>query len=133
MTLRLRSPSLRGSGLKFSNKVIVKKGLTVSLFTREWIEIDLMQLRVKQYNVSLFTREWIEIKTHNGQERQERVSLFTREWIEIYQITHDAISYQSPSLRGSGLKWQQLNKLNRWHLSPSLRGSGLKYQLRSLH
>ena len=69
--------------MKFSNKVIVKKGLTVSLFTREWIEIDLMQLRVKQYNVSLFTREWIEIKTHNGQERQERVSLFTREWIEI--------------------------------------------------
>ncbi len=91
--------------MKFSNKVIVKKGLTVSLFTREWIEIDLMQLRVKQYNVSLFTREWIEIKTHNGQERQERVSLFTREWIEISAAVIALISNTpSPSLRGSGLK-----------------------------
>ena len=91
--------------MKFSNKVIVKKGLTVSLFTREWIEIDLMQLRVKQYNVSLFTREWIEMATVKQAKSLALVSLFTREWIEISAAVIALISNTpSPSLRGSGLK-----------------------------
>ena len=45
------SPSLRGSGLK-----------SVSLFTREWIEIVQSQFADLSPQVSLFTREWIEIK-----------------------------------------------------------------------
>ena len=33
--------------------------------------------------VSLFTREWIEIETKSKRLHREAVSLFTREWIEI--------------------------------------------------
>ena len=33
----------------------------VSLFTREWIEIDVQRRPVYLLTVSLFTREWIEI------------------------------------------------------------------------
>ena len=36
---KLESPSLRGSGLKLSYRVIANAGDFVSLFTREWIEI----------------------------------------------------------------------------------------------
>ena len=55
-------------------------------------------------SVSLFTREWIEIRCFAGQSPDKLVSLFTREWIEI---AHDKRLYKkmlSPSLRGSGLK-----------------------------
>ena len=38
--------------------------ISVSLFTREWIEIP-MQVSVRRVlTVSLFTREWIEIRVH---------------------------------------------------------------------
>ena len=37
--------------------------MPVSLFTREWIEIELNELRRAEFAVSLFTREWIEIST----------------------------------------------------------------------
>ena len=57
-----------------------------------------------------------------------RVSLFTREWIEISGcVSLEWVPVQSPSLRGSGLKWLpplQIT-LTGWE-SPSLRGSGLK-------
>ena len=36
---------------------------TVSLFTREWIEIDWLIAVPARSAVSLFTREWIEIGT----------------------------------------------------------------------
>ena len=58
--------------------------VSVSLFTREWIEIASLLLSVTLPAVSLFTREWIEIRSlpHLGQS-PAAVSLFTREWIEI--------------------------------------------------
>ena len=34
---------------------------SVSLFTREWIEIQYRRVAVQSVMVSLFTREWIEI------------------------------------------------------------------------
>ena len=77
-----RSPSLRGSGLKF------------------WLN-DIWS--VKDF-VSLFTREWIEMKTASANSWGGLVSLFTREWIEIIEKSELYIDNRSPSLRGSGLK-----------------------------
>ena len=58
------------------------------------------------------------------------VSLFTREWIEI-GINTDNLNRdlsESPSLRGSGLKFETQKKSPELvSESPSLRGSGLKY------
>ena len=60
----------------------------VSLFTREWIEIDwLINKRLGFFNVSLFTREWIEIPEQYDALQREIVSLFTREWIEMIKRT----------------------------------------------
>ena len=56
------SPSLRGSGLKLSLSDTLFLRNPVSLFTREWIEIDSSQGLPNVSAVSLFTREWIEIK-----------------------------------------------------------------------
>ena len=79
---------------------------TVSLFTREWIEIANGKGEVLAAVVSLFTREWIEICPDHGQKLAEGgVSLFTREWIEINQTNLYYSDPPSPSLRGSGLKW----------------------------
>ena len=39
-------------------------------------------------SVSLFTREWIEILTLSPREAARAVSLFTREWIEIAASTN---------------------------------------------
>ena len=57
--------------------------------------------------VSLFTREWIEILKNSPKSLGLDVSLFTREWIEILddEIAGTAVM-KSPSLRGSGLKFQ---------------------------
>ena len=79
--------------------------------------------------VSLFTREWIEIQRKLFMFFQVHVSLFTREWIEMQNryCRYDNIK-RSPSLRGSGLKFFILiNKSLTLQLSPSLRGSGLKW------
>ena len=78
----------------------------VSLFTREWIEIERELVTISAGStspslrgsglklfrrkcmqllqlVSLFTREWIEIKNIAYELYNNAVSLFTREWIEI--------------------------------------------------
>ena len=57
-------------------------------------------------SVSLFTREWIEILTLSPREAARAVSLFTREWIEIRRARTLPWLTASPSLRGSGLKYQ---------------------------
>ena len=56
---------------------------TVSLFTREWIEILKNFIVSLSILVSLFTREWIEIGVICSHPCLICVSLFTREWIEI--------------------------------------------------
>ena len=55
-------------------------------------------------SVSLFTREWIEIKIVSNKYPKALVSLFTREWIEIQLNKSNRCLCLSPSLRGSGLK-----------------------------
>ena len=58
-----RSPSLRGSGLKYENNATERTRTRVSLFTREWIEMTEAVEKAHWFIVSLFTREWIEIAT----------------------------------------------------------------------
>ena len=78
----------------------------VSLFTREWIEIERNYSTSGIINVSLFTREWIEILIWTRRYWDVGVSLFTREWIEIATMKlHKYPLFASPSLRGSGLKF----------------------------
>ena len=78
-----RSPSLRGSGLKYLMNLNGFRFTCVSLFTREWIEIALYEELHERRVVSLFTREWIEIGYNCTGCIDTQVSLFTREWIEI--------------------------------------------------
>ena len=57
------------------------------------------------YTVSLFTREWIEMVCNFSLGACSLVSLFTREWIEIQNLFNHRTNIDlSPSLRGSGLK-----------------------------
>ena len=101
-----RSPSLRGSGLKWHRCHRCRSVSSVSLFTREWIEIGIKATSSKrtpspslrgsglkslrwscrplQPSVSLFTREWIEISDTPPFAKYGFVSLFTREWIEMH-------------------------------------------------
>ena len=80
---KYQSPSLRGSGLK--STVLCRSAWLVS--------------------VSLFTREWIEIACSGVDASRNFVSLFTREWIEIVCPCDGVdLTFMSPSLRGSGLK-----------------------------
>ena len=151
MTLRLRSPSLRGSGLKLTGiKKEVSSGASPSL---RGSGLKSLHKRLKwdglcrspslrgsgskweaEYNGNHFT----ESPSLRGSglkstylafgNQMARVSLFTREWIEIRVLVRINIPCdRSPSLRGSGLKLSANQHLSNQVLSPSLRGSGLKF------
>ena len=124
--------------------------ITVSLFTREWIEMLFLELRKCFQSVSLFTREWIEISL--GQKPEQRMpsspslrgsglkcqTLPSPPWqmgLPLYEgvdwntdtIDKDVGFLMSPSLRGSGLKCPPSTiEFSTVPASPSLRGSGLK-------
>ena len=83
-------------------------------------------MRLLSQSVSLFTREWIEIPTSPVRLYTSAVSLFTREWIEIRMQSQRLRLPPSPSLRGSGLKFFEGFLYQLRYTSPSLRGSGLK-------
>ena len=73
----------------------------VSLFTREWIEINLWERTLYTVKVSLFTREWIEIARHCPPLKSTAVSLFTREWIEIpREMRKEVKSWSLPLYEG---------------------------------
>ena len=55
------SPSLRGRGLKYKVIKMSEYYNKVALFTRAWIEIDILEKALQNYFVALFTRAWIEI------------------------------------------------------------------------
>ena len=74
--------------------------LIVSLFTREWIEIERWGLLVNVPAVSLFTREWIEITGTVDYQHTSRVSLFTREWIEMNRYCKPAPAVRLPLYEG---------------------------------
>ena len=168
----LMSPSLRGSGLKLDNRsfcdqllclplyegvdwnptnvFLDRTGCAVSLFTREWIEIETSLINLancrespslrgsglksfqpcyhqQSHCVSLFTREWIEMHRFVRIAVQIDVSLFTREWIEIIAVVICGRDCTSLPLY-EGVDWNTLSAgTDRSVLqSPSLRGSGLK-------
>ena len=96
---------------------------SVSLFTREWIEIPNHSEKRLICCVSLFTREWIEIAALPWQSKRSAVSLFTREWIEIILLPSKKQLLESPSLRGSGLKFRyRLQNLRPSHRLPLYEG-----------
>ena len=76
------SPSSRGRGLKFPFLITKDGDLQVALFTRAWIEMEVISVPSDCGAVALFTRAWIEIG-------EFRVAI-TAPW--------------SPSSRGRGLK-----------------------------
>ena len=62
-----RSPSLRGSGLKYKTQFLFGNNTSVALFTRAWIEIFLeFPFYPTCKTVALFTRAWIEIYSVMG-------------------------------------------------------------------
>ena len=148
----LESPSLRGSGLKSALHREAPTLTWVSLFTREWIEIE-SRLRKENWLIRspslrgsglklqrdiLFSVNRRSLPLYEGVDWNDwickfcckpNVSLFTREWIEIFSSNSLLTRSMSPSLRGSGLK--SSNGLEFWRKkpSPSLRGSGLKSAL----
>ena len=87
----------------------------------------LCSIKMARSKVSLFTREWIEIEIEAAARAYDVVSLFTREWIEMQNryCRYDD-GQGSPSLRGSGLKFFINKSASEQSGSPSLRGSGLK-------
>ena len=85
----------------------------VALFTRAWIEIVLRNLDTHSVCVALFTRAWIEIEQVIAPAMQAHaVALFTRAWIEIQRLLKRVCEgRRSPSLRGRGLKSEEVAKL----------------------
>ena len=122
------SPSLRGSGLKFYLSIYIYLSVTrlplyegvdwngipystlqrwksVSLFTREWIEIaGVINLSVHVGSLPLYEGVDWNLQFHRLPNIGLLVSLFTREWIEISIVFKIFLVVPSPSLRGSGLK-----------------------------
>ena len=79
--------------------------ITVSLFTREWIEISdrITDLAFLIQSPSLRGSGLKSVRRVTCQ-KSAVVSLFTREWIEILRSASLLPEIRSPSLRGSGLK-----------------------------
>ena len=79
-----RSPSLRGSGLKYAVDGGHFETISVSLFTREWIEIKLIKACFLGTSMSPSLRgSGLKLLYHRIIFLSMEVSLFTREWIEI--------------------------------------------------
>ena len=90
-----KSPSLRGRGLKSPNPPTPYQLHTVALFTRAWIEICLKRLpSIKKRSPSLRGRG-LKYYTVLPTKCQELVALFTRAWIEISRAV---INFVSPSV-----------------------------------
>ena len=132
---------------------MIVDNMVVSLFTREWIEIQ----QGLDKNGDLLESPSLRgsgLKSNISKRclKQMIVSLFTREWIEITAVSEPMfISGMSPSLRGSGLKCTSCTGRHLfvrlplyegvdWNcfflcrffcrtMSPSLRGSGLKSEM----
>ena len=103
---------------------------TVSLFTREWIEI---------LEPTSLVSEKTRLPLYEGVDWNDLEGLFSDaasclplyegvDWNGGTTIRHGVIN-SSPSLRGSGLKYQSAGRAENGITSPSLRGSGLKSKL----
>ena len=121
------SPSLRGSGLKFHPPWMFALAISVSLFTREWIEIA-PHFWTVLYGMSPSLRgSGLKFLAARCKNIWPYVSLFTREWIEISSLSSRSRMVWSLPLY-EGVDWNSGNNriLRERGSSPSLRGSGLK-------
>ena len=100
----IKSPSLRGRGLKLLLPLISAERVTVALFTRAWIETIINGGGIVPPPVALFTRAWIETGELRVAITAPCVALFTRAWIETISSKRNGDKCESPSLRGRGLK-----------------------------
>ena len=148
-----QSPSLRGSGLKsLLSSQCPLQSIGLPLYEGvDWNRWDIIRINQKRclplyegvdwncgyaairsatFSVSLFTREWIEMNRYCKPAPAVRLPLYEGvDWNMV--ITSFFLNCStSPSLRGSGLKWQAVMSAKSLMLSPSLRGSGLKYTRR---
>ena len=98
------SPSLRGSGLKLTSDHTFLQMMVSPSLRGSGLKSILRRINRADAPVSLFTREWIEILIFLSTLASTIVSLFTREWIEIADVALMFALASSPSLRGSGLK-----------------------------
>ena len=78
----LLSPSLRGSGLKFTPSPDGRKSRLSPSLRGSGLKSFLFLTNILRFHVSLFTREWIEIDSSQGLPNVSAVSLFTRGWID---------------------------------------------------
>ena len=124
------SPSLRGSGLKFAiSEQFARNQMSPSLRGSGLKSIS-GGISGINTSVSLFTREWIEIQPHKGTHSNCNPSPSLRgSGLKSVVKTCKPLLQGSPSLRGSGLKSVHLRNLLLFRWSPSLRGSGLKFVL----
>ena len=101
---------------------------SVSLFTREWIEISVPPFIQYWYRSPSLRGSGLKSESVGKKFETAGVSLFTREWIEIVQFANLGYSAEGLPLY-EGVDWNRKVKkcpCCRWS-SPSLRGSGLKY------
>ena len=127
---RFKSPSLRGSGLKFAiSEQFARNQMSPSLRGSGLKSIS-GGISGINTSVSLFTREWIEIQPHKGTHSNCNPSPSLRgSGLKSVVKTCKPLLQGSPSLRGRGLKSVHLRNLLLFRWSPSLRGSGLKFVL----
>ena len=102
---------------------------TVSLFTREWIEISMIARKFSWLS-RLPLYEGVDWNWMSHTRTKERcVSLFTREWIEIPTAFPWTLWFPGlPLYEGVDWNMQAVVNGNCLHTSPSLRGSGLKFR-----
>ena len=122
------SPSLRGSGLKF-HAAPCKNIWLYRLPLYEGVDWNIFYilLFLASNIVSLFTREWIEIeKSHIIKQRGHRLPLY--EGVDWNLLPEVPASNQSSLPLYEGVDWNSLVivQLTVSWMSPSLRGSGLK-------
>ena len=79
--------------------------MRVTLYTRVWIEMALLEQMEENNDVTLYTRVWIEIANQWFLYVYYLVTLYTRVWIEIKMTYLWTKGLPSPSTRGCGLKY----------------------------
>ena len=124
----VRSPSLRGSGLKSHLPMNDGKTRLVSLFTREWIEM-MVRFAVVLLRQRLPLYEGVDWNHQILCLWQQHLCLPLYEGVDWNRwcVLPLFCCVRSPSLRGSGLKSSRFTKHKPMaSKSPSLRGSGLK-------
>ena len=125
--ISIRSPSLRGRGLKYSQSIVWQRRNIVALFTRAWIEITASTVASPAVAVALFTRAWIEIESVYLRDNES----FCRPLYEgvdwnVNMMLLPSLSECRPLYEGVDWNRAAQYRCQSSSASPSLRGRGLK-------